>query len=62
MNNDYRLLVTKIPCEAALCMDCTIDKRIALRWPLMVLLKQYTAYCVSVSAMEILFNLGIPAK
>jgi len=26
MNNDYILLVTKIPCEAALCMDCTIDK------------------------------------
>ena len=35
-----------------------IDKRIIKRWPLMELMEQYTAYSVSVSAMETLFCSG----
>jgi len=40
----------------------TIDERIVERWPFSVLLEQYTAYSVSVSAMEILFSSGNPTK
>ena len=38
------------------CILSGIDKITVQRWPFSVLFEQYTAYSVSVSAMQILFS------